>query len=237
MGKKIKAIILKFPGTNNDVETARALKIVGAEPDILPVSLLSKKIILNYSLLVLAGGFSYGDYVYAGKLAALELKKKLNDTIFEFAEKDRFILGICNGFQILLELNMLPEGFLAQNKNKHFICQWCKLKINQINNFFTKYFPDEIELPVAHFEGKFISKNNNAEKYVNNGSAFILYKEDINGSEKNIAGLCDKNKKIFGLMPHPERFIYKEEYHSPDIYKKKFGYGYYFFKALIDFLK
>ena len=125
MGKKIKAIILKFPGTNNDVETARALKIVGAEPDILPVSLLSKKIILNYSLLVLAGGFSYGDYVYAGKLAALELKKKLNDTIFEFAEKDRFILGICNGFQILLELNILPEGFLAQNKNKHFIsfCQ------------------------------------------------------------------------------------------------------------------
>ena len=182
--KKLTANIVKFPGTNCENETLESLEYLGFD-----VSFIShNETMINSDLIVLAGGFSYGDYVSCGRIAkyspvVLSLK---NATL----ERKVFILGICNGFQILTEANILP-GAILENIGGKFICD--NVELNFLNRSFS--------LPIAHHQGRYyiddIEKLNDFE--------IIKYKNNPNGSLANIAGLYDKKRYIMGLMPHPER--------------------------------
>ncbi len=122
------AVLLKFPGTNCDAETARALEEVGFVTETIPISVLKPETLVGVSLVVLSGGFSYGDYVMSGRIASLVTEQKIGETLKEFRDNGGYILGICNGFQILTQLDLLPSGSLVENASGCFQCQWVTLK-------------------------------------------------------------------------------------------------------------
>lgn len=230
------ALLLKFPGTNCDAETARALEAVGFVTEILPVSDLKAEKLVGVSLVVLSGGFSYGDYVMSGRIASLVTEQKIGHTLKEFRDKGGYLLGICNGFQILTQLGLLPAGSLVENTSGRFQCQWVRLKRLASNSPFLTDLPEEFEFPIAHAEGRLVTKSpEEAEAYVQNGAAALVYADDVNGSFGRIAALQDESGRVFGLMPHPERFLRKRDHYDPDWEGPEtgeWGSGYYFFRSL-----
>lgn len=235
MEKRINALLLKFPGTNCDEETARALRTTGFDVVVIPFSLVEPLHLREADLVVLSGGFSYGDYVMAGRLAQLEVEERLGASLCDFRERGGFLLGICNGFQILMRLGLLPQGSLIANSNGRFVCKWVTLeKKNELNPFLKK-LPARFELPIAHAEGRFVTEDRKAETNAAEGLAALRYTEDVNGSVCSIAGLQDAGGQVFGLMPHPERFLYKEDHYDPDWDgDDQWGWGYYFFKSIFE---
>ena len=236
MEKRTRALLLKFPGTNCDAETARALETVGFETTVLPISQLTSEALNGVKLVVFSGGFSYGDYVMSGRFASLITRQKIGDTLREFRDSGGYLLGICNGFQILTQLGLLPGGSLVHNTSGRYQCQWVALENKANDNSFLSQLPEIFEVPIAHAEGRFVTSSpSEAEQYLADGTAALLYKNEVNGSFSNIAGLQDKSGRVLGLMPHPERFLYKEDHYDPDWNKdEKWGSGYFFFKALHD---
>jgi phosphoribosylformylglycinamidine synthase len=227
------ALILKFPGTNCDAETARALKVAGFTAEVLPIALLEPGKLDKAQMILFAGGFSYGDYVMSGRIAQLITKHKLGDKLRQFVDKGGYAMGICNGFQILSQLDLLPRGSLIHNESGRFICRWAGLKKNASSPYLSE-LPDEFELPIAHAEGRFMGEAGDAASYVANGRAALLYTEDVNGSSERIAGLQDDTGRVFGLMPHPERFVNKATHYDPDWNGAERGWGYYMFKSVRD---
>ena len=230
------ALLIKFPGTNCDAETARALETAGFTSEIVPVALLEPEALDRAALVVFSGGFSYGDYVMSGRIARLVTRQKLGERLQAFVAGGGYVLGICNGFQILTQLGLLPRGSLIHNTSGRFLCRWAPLRKNGNTSPFLKALPDSFELPVAHAEGRFVGEPGDAEQYVKDGRAALLYGADINGSSAGIAGLQDATGRIFGLMPHPERFIGRETHYDPDWQGAERGWGYYFFKGVADAL-
>ena len=139
-----------------------------------------------------------------------------------------FLLG---RFQILTQLDLLPRGSLVHNESGRFICKWAGLKKNAESPYLSE-LPDEFELPVAHAEGRFVGVADDAKTYVANGRAALLYTSDINGSSSRIAGLQDDTGRVFGLMPHPERFVTKSTHYDPDWNGAERGWGFYMFKSV-----
>jgi phosphoribosylformylglycinamidine synthase len=220
---KVNTLILRAPGTNCDGETAFAFEQAGAVVDSAHINELvrRKKPFSPYQIVVIPGGFTYGDDVAAGKILANELRLKLGGDIKEFIERGGLILGICNGFQVLVRAGILPPSVngerrltLAGNDSNRFECRWVYLKINKESPcVFTKGM-SAISLPVAHGEGKMVADTetlgdlNVVVRYADeNGNVKAGYPDNPNGSMDNIAGICDSSGRIFGLMPHPERFI------------------------------
>ena len=233
------ALLLKFPGTNCDAESARALQTVGFRTTILPISLATPASLEGVDLVMLSGGFSYGDYVMAGRIAQLQADAKLGKALQEFAAAGGFVLGVCNGFQILVKLGLLPVGSLIDNTSGRFLCRWAGLQIKDRRSPFLAHLPDTFELPVAHAEGRFVAPDGLAAAYLANGHAALTYTEDINGSSECIAGVQSENGRVFGLMPHPERFLLKQHHYNPDWQgesESEWGWGYYFFKGVADAL-
>ena len=229
------ALLIKYPGTNCDAETARALEAAGFTAEVLPVALLDKAALDRAKLIVFSGGFSYGDYVMSGRIAQLVTKNKLGEKLRQFVDGGGYALGICNGFQILTQLDLLPKASLIHNTSGRFICRWAPLKKSGSKESpFLKALPENFELPVAHAEGRVVTASGDAAKYVKNGLAPLLYGEDVNGSTEAIAGLQDETCRVFGLMPHPERFIFKSHHYDPDWNGAEHGWGYYFFKGAFD---
>lgn len=226
-----KALLLKFPGTNCDVETARALEEAGFKAQVLPSALLEPHALDDVQLVVFSGGFSYGDYVMSGRFAKLTAKSRLGDGLQKYIERGGHALGICNGFQILTQLGLLPEGSLIHNTSGRFICRWAGLKKNADSPYLSG-LPEEFELPVAHAEGRFVSLGDAAGEHVKNGLAALLYTEDVNGSTQQIAGLQDATGRVFGLMPHPERFTMPRHHYDPDWSGAEHGWGHYLFKSV-----
>ena len=242
MEKRPHALLLKFPGTNCDAETARALSAVGFSADVLPISQVCPERLEGVDLVVLSGGFSYGDYVMAGRLAQLVIEQRLGDALKQFRDKGGYMLGICNGFQILTRLGLLPEGSLIHNDTGRFKCNWVKLKKgSQKDSPFLRGLPDEFELPIAHAEGRFVTKDaSQADALVDGGFGVLTYTEDINGSFNQIAGLQDESGRVLGLMPHPERFIWSDHHYDPDLKNEnggEHGSGYYMFQSIFDEIK
>jgi len=225
MATKVKALILRAPGTNCDVETAFAFKQVGAQADLVHVGELINHLmsLSNYQIMVIPGGFTYGDDISAGRILANELRLKLRDEIKTFVDDGRLILGICNGFQALVKAGILPESrnenaqplTIAGNDSGKFECRWIYLQANKTSPcVFTKGI-DLMYLPVAHGEGKVVvepgvlEELNVALHYADEtGNIQTDYPYNPNGSVNNIAGICDSTGRIFALMPHPERFIH-----------------------------
>ncbi len=208
----MKSSVIIFPGSNCDRDMDVALKKFGFQnkmiwhnDDVLP----------NSDLIVLPGGFSYGDYLRCGSIAG---KSKIIKSVIEFAKSGGLVLGICNGFQILTETGLLP-GVLLQNKNIEFICKNICIKINDKNNkYFNNIDKDILELHIAHNEGNFFCSNDELKEIEDNNQIAAFYcdkngnidnKINPNGALKNIAGVFNKNKNILGMMPHPERMIDK----------------------------
>ncbi|MFC1548495.1 phosphoribosylformylglycinamidine synthase I [Candidatus Omnitrophota bacterium] len=232
--KKVKAIILRTAGTNCDIETAFAFKKVGAEVDLVHINALaSKKNALDkYHIMAIPGGFTYGDDVASGKILANELKFKLQKQISKFVNKGKLIIGICNGFQVLVKMGLLPrvkkvnfpiEATLSLNDSGKFQDRWVYLKnIKEERKkekcIWTKDLPDVIYVPIAHAEGKFIPKNDKVLKELKNNDQIVFrytdkhgkasgHPHNPNGSVDDIAGVCDPTGRILGMMPHPERHI------------------------------
>jgi len=227
--KKPKAIVLRTAGTNCDVETAYAFQLAGAETDLVHINRLKEKekSLQNYQILAIPGGFTYGDDIASGKILANELICTLLEEIKNFVSDGKLIIGICNGFQVLVKAGLLPDfsrdtssidATLSLNDSGKFEDRWCYLEKSKSVCVFTKNLPENIYLPIAHAEGKFIPKNkkilsklkDNKQivfRYVNNKGKSSNYPWNPNGSIDNIAGICDKTGRILGMMPHPERHI------------------------------
>jgi len=222
--KKAKVIILRTAGTNCDKETVLAFQICGAETELVHINqLISKeKSLKEYNILAIPGGFSYGDDIAAGIVLANELRYKLEKDVQDFVKQGKLIIGICNGFQVLVKTGLLPHSTLTFNTSGKFEARWVYLKnVNRKKCIFTKGI-DVIYLPVAHGEGKFITDRETLEtmkaedeiafKYVNEEGKDCDYPLNPNGSLENIAGICSKQGNVFGLMPHPERFIMLQQH-------------------------
>ena len=218
---KVKTLILRAPGTNCDGETAFAFRQAGSRVDVAHVNELIRrsKLLSEYHIMVVPGGFTYGDDISAGKILANELKLKLGDELQKFVEDGRLILGICNGLQVLVKTGIL-HGLkseeehpltLTVNDSGRFECRWVHLRINKSSPCVFTQGIDRMYLPVAHGEGKIVTESgisNIAVQYTNeNGNVKAGYPYNPNGSTDDIAGICDKSGRIFALMPHPERFI------------------------------
>jgi phosphoribosylformylglycinamidine synthase I len=219
---KVRTLILRAPGTNCDEETAFAFEQAGSVVDSAHVNQLVRgdKSLSHYQILVIPGGFTYGDDISAGKILANELKLKLGEDVQRFFDQGGLILGICNGFQVLVKAGILPPVengerlTLAGNDSNRFECRWVYLQVNQKSPcIFTKGI-NTMYLPVAHGEGKVMAeaetlgKLNVVVRYADEkGDVQAGYPYNPNGSVDNIAGICDASGRIFALMPHPERFI------------------------------
>ena len=203
----MRVAVIVYPGTNCDLDTKYAFEMLGCEVDLVWHSEGSFE--KEYDLVVLPGGFSYGDYLRSGSIAKFS---KISEAIMRYAKSGGRMLGICNGFQILLELGLLP-GAMKKNKNIHFISKYQHLRVENSDNDFLKEFKDGeiVNIPIAHGEGNYFIDEDGLKKLEDNHQILVRYcdkegnLEDVNGSVANIAGICNKDKNIFGLMPHPER--------------------------------
>ena len=203
----MKVSVLQFPGTNCEYDTQYAFEKLGAQTEI--VWHKAESIPADTNLLVVAGGFSYGDYLRSGAIAKFSPVMK---AVAEYAKNGGKVLGICNGFQVLTEAGLLP-GALKRNDNLHFISKHHTLKVVNNDNDFLKELSngDVVNIPIAHHDGNYyIDEDGLKELYANN--QVLLKYSDENGEDKNpngsvdsIAGVCNKEKNVFGLMPHPER--------------------------------
>lgn len=227
-----KALILRTAGVNCDIESAFAAEKAGFTADRVHINrIASGEVKLDdYSFLFVPGGFSYGDDVAAGKIMSLELNKRLGDALVRFEEQDKLILGVCNGFQILIKTGLIPfhsesatdmRATLTDNDSGKFEDRWVHLDIEpETVCVFTRNMSSRIELPVANGEGKFMVKDNSDLKELEENGQVVLryvaadgsapvYPEDPNGAMGHISGVCNKKGTIFGLMPHPERFLHR----------------------------
>jgi phosphoribosylformylglycinamidine synthase len=227
----VRALVLRTAGTNCDGETQFAWEKAGAQADRVHINrfIENPKAILDYQILTIPGGFSYGDDIASGKIFANQLVHHLADVIQQFLAADRLVLGICNGFQVLVKCGLLPgredgrpsldlTATLTNNDSGRFEDRWVHLATDTDRCAFLKK-GEPMDLPVAHGEGKFIpsadlpleqleSAGQVALRYVgSDGRASAGYPWNPNGSTGDVAGICDPTGRILGLMPHPERHV------------------------------
>jgi phosphoribosylformylglycinamidine synthase len=221
---KVRTLILRAPGTNCDVETAFAFKQAGAEASLVHVNRLirGQQRLSDYQIIVIPGGFTYGDDIAAGKVLANELRLRLGEDIPRFVEDGGLILGICNGFQVLVKAGILPALAndcpplltLTTNDSGKFECRWVHLGVNKKSPCVFTQGIDHLYLPVAHAEGKIVADFDVQPEldvvlyYTDEaGNSSAGYPFNPNGSLGNIAAIGDASGRIFALMPHPERYI------------------------------
>ena len=230
---KPKAIILRTAGTNCDYETKYALEKAGADVDLVHVNQLvkDKGLLSSYHIFVLPGGFTYGDDIAAGKVLANQLRHHLLDELTRFVDDGKLVIGICNGFQVLIKMGLLPGRNGTQPSSNEYRQEFT-LTYNDSNKFedrwvYLKSFSDKsvfidndcmLYVPIAHAEGKFVAGNGGELenlgksgqiifKYVDKDGNIANYPWNPNGSLDNIAGICDSTGRVLGMMPHPERYI------------------------------
>jgi phosphoribosylformylglycinamidine synthase subunit PurQ / glutaminase len=219
---KPEAIVLCGDGINCDVETSWALNLSGFEAKPMHVSelLISPQALSTAQMLVIPGGFSYGDEIASGKILAIKLKERLRDALYTYIEDGNLVLGICNGFQVLVQLGLLPFSgendprivSLVRNAQMKFVNKWVRLQVfPDVNSrFFTSL--REIELPIRHGEGRLALEPlddaalESVEQTVKR-LAPLRYVDEVNGSFDKIAALTNPAGNVLGLMPHPEAFV------------------------------
>lgn len=237
MSKDVRVIVLRAAGTNCDRETAFAFQSCGASVDLVHINRLFKKEVClsDFHILAIPGGFTYGDDIASGRILANELRLRLGEEIQRFVREGKLILGICNGFQILVKAGILPGGnspggvlkqsaTLTHNDSGKFEDRWVRLK-PEGKSVWTKGLKNVIFLPVAHAEGKFIAgdealfkelagNGQAAFRYTSSGGKKPEYPENPNGSAEDIAGISDATGRVLGLMPHPERHVLSTQHPS-----------------------
>jgi phosphoribosylformylglycinamidine synthase len=243
---KPSTLILRTAGTNCDGETAYAFELAGAGTEMVHINRLLREpeMLDRFQILAIPGGFSYGDDIAAGRILANQIVHHLGDAVRSFVETGRPVIGVCNGFQVLVKTGLLPgppgtaraggdsgvgtglgagrqSATLANNDSGRFVDRWVRLAARESKCVWTADLePPVIELPVAHGEGKFVPRDEPVRRALwENGQVALVYaKEDgspaqgnapdnPNGSVDDIAGVCDASGLVFGLMPHPERYV------------------------------
>ena len=207
MSTKMKVGILQFPGTNCEYDTQHAFNDLGCETVILWHK--EETIPDGTDLVVVAGGFSYGDYLRSGAIAKMSPIMK---ALKKYAQAGGKVLGICNGFQVLTETGLLP-GALKRNEGLHFISRHHHLKVVSNDNTFLRHCTqgEVVNIPIAHHDGNYFIDADGLKKLHDNNQILLQYTnengeiENPNGSVESIAGICNEAKNVFGLMPHPER--------------------------------
>jgi phosphoribosylformylglycinamidine synthase len=222
----VKVLILRAPGANCDLETAHAFELAGAVAERIHINRLreSPALLRQYQILVVPGGFTYGDDVAAGKILANQLRHFLGDALREFRNSGKLILGICNGFQALLKAGLIvppdedgPILTLAHNAAGKFEDRWIHLQATPGSCPFLKGL-DRLTLPVAHGEGRIVCREQWMLDGLRSANQIVLhfvaedgqqpsYPDNPNGSQDDIAGICDVSGRVLGLMPHPERHV------------------------------
>lgn len=202
--------VIVFPGSNCDHDAYHVVsKHVGQ-----PVDFIWHKQtdLSGYDALIVPGGFSYGDYLRAGALAQFS---PVMNSVKEFAERGKYVFGICNGFQILCEAGLLP-GALIRNENLHFVCKYTNVKVENRNTPYTSEIKSDevLSIPIAHAEGNYVCDDDTFQRLEENNQIVFRYCDETgeatsesnpNGSRSNIAGICNENGNVLGMMPHPER--------------------------------
>lgn len=210
--------MLRAAGTNCDAETAHAFALVGASPEVVHINRLRERpaLLRDYQVLAIPGGFSYGDDIASGRVLANELRTCLRDELLAFIARGGLAIGICNGFQVLVKSGLLPrldgrceqQATLTDNLSGLYEDRWVRC-IGDPRRCW--WIPDdcEVELPVAHAEGRFVAPEAVLDRLEAEGLACLRYSSGTchNGSARAIAGICDETGRVFGLMPHPERFL------------------------------
>jgi phosphoribosylformylglycinamidine synthase len=202
-------VILQFPGTNCDLDTKYAFEKLNCTTTVIWHK--ERELPENTDLIVVPGGFSYGDYLRSGAIAQFS---PIMEAVIAYANNGGKVLGICNGFQILTEIGLLP-GALKRNIGLHFISKFQTLKVvNNNNDFLQKCNKDEVlNIPIAHADGNYYIDEKEFKELEANEQILLRYSDEqgnpvvVNGSVTSIAGVCNKTKNIFGLMPHPERAL------------------------------
>jgi len=234
---QVKVLVLRTAGTNCDEETCHAFHLAGAQAERVHVNRLIEqpKLLADYQILSIPGGFSYGDDIAAGIILANQLIHHLRDTVKEFIDADKLVLGICNGFQVLVKAGLLPA---LPNGNHNGVLQQTTITINDSGKYEDRWVylqpgtdkcifinPNErIYIPIAHAEGKVCFTDDSvlqqvrdngqvAFRYVDKDGQFGDFPVNPNGSTDHIAGLCDPTGRVLGLMPHPERHVH-QTHHS-----------------------
>ena len=195
----MKFAIIIFPGSNCDYDAFYALKNIGYDVEFVWHKNTSLK---NFDGILIPGGFSYGDYLRTGAIAKFSPIMK---AVIKESKKGKIIIGICNGFQILIESGLLP-GALINNSNIKFISKQVTLNIKSSNSVFTKHINcQQLKMPIAHRQGNYIASDKTLNELKNNDQILFEYANNPNGSMLNIAGITNKKRNVLGMMPHPER--------------------------------
>jgi len=225
-----KVLVLTGYGINCDTETQFAFNLAGGDAKRVHLNdiIHGKESLDDFHILAIPGGFSFGDDIASGRVLANKFKYNLRESVQSFIDEEKLILGICNGFQVMAKLGILP-GFdknyreqqvtLTFNDSGRFEDRWVHLKVNPESKCIFTRGIEKLYLPVRHGEGRFVSKdreirnrliqqNHVVVQYVDEDGKFAGYPWNPNGSENNIAGICDETGRIFGMMPHPEAFCH-----------------------------
>ncbi len=255
---KPRVLVLHANGTNRDAEVAHAFTLAGAAPEIVHLHQLraKEKSWHDYQILVIPGGFSYGDTLGAGKLLALDLQVYFAEEVKTFIENKKPVLGICNGFQVLVKSGLLPKPFsntaeatLTFNAQGHFECRWVTLVAQSKKCIWTQQLNEPIDCPVAHGEGQFVLNNATLLSELRTNDQIALcyaypdgkladqnYPFNPNGSIAGIAGICNEQGTVLGLMPHPEDHVM--DYQFPRWTRGEKGRsGLTLFKNGVDYVK
>ena len=231
--QKPRVMVLRTDGTNCDRETFHAFALAGGEPRMVHINQLraGEEKLADYHILVIPGGFSYGDDVHSGKILAVELTSFLQEQLQEFVDAGKPVLGICNGFQVLVRTGLLPAARMGEiraaliaNDSGRFECRWVNLRVEDTRCVFTRGLAGRVlNLPVAHGEGKFYTGEDTLQEIEQAGQVVFRYAgpggeptgdypQNPNGSLNAIAGICDPAGRVLGLMPHPERFVERTQH-------------------------
>jgi phosphoribosylformylglycinamidine synthase I len=257
---KPSVMILRTAGTNCDGETAHAFELAGAAAERVHVNRLMEdpSLLDAHQILAIPGGFSYGDDIAAGRILANQIAHHLSDAFKRFVESGRPVIGICNGFQVLVKTELLPGALagrtgqtctLTNNDCGRFVDRWIHLTAKSPRCIWTKGV-EHLEAPVAHGEGKFVPANDDVRKALwDRGQiAFTYAKPDgsgangefphnPNGSAEDIAGVCDESGVVLGLMPHPERFVDPTQHPQWTSRKDTVGAGLQIFRNAVQYVR
>lgn len=210
----MRVAVIVFPGSNCDRDAADAImQVTGRKPEMVWHGALELN---NADLVVLPGGFSYGDYLRPGAIAA---QSPIMKQVRAHADAGRHVLGICNGFQVLTEIGLLP-GVLMPNAGMKFVCKPVKLIVENCDTAFTNAYKNKaiINIPIAHHDGNYLVQTDELLQLEDNGQVVFRYETNPNGSVNDIAGVTNKHGNVLGMMPHPERAMGRvDDNHSGEV--------------------
>jgi len=249
-----RVLVLRAPGTNCDEETARALREAGASPEVVHVGRLLRGEVdpFDYHGLVIPGGFSYGDRVRAGAVLASKLVRGLGRRLEGYVEEGYPVLGICNGFQVLVEAGLLPGDGLraafAPNVSSRFEARWVRLRVEDARSAFTRGLSEGevLRMPVAHAEGRFVADGDALRRMASEGLVVLRYAKpdgspaggeyphNPNGSAYDVAALRNRRGNVLGLMPHPERAVYA--WQLPERRGNGYADGWRLFRSMVEYM-